>query len=562
MGFLRRIAVSGLCAAWLVACARDGDATSATPSSPPPLPSLSTPNVVVGATVGTAITVDATQGGRVFSDPAGSGMSYAVTLSGQTAGLTTSGGVIRGTPSAPGVTIVRIIGTDALGRSVSDQFAIVVFEAGLALPILPATPFRYADADVPLPPHFAAVVSGQSVVGGDNTPSGNAITNAGATLGRVLFFDPRLSANDRTSCGACHLPAISYSDATQFSVGFAGALTSRHAPALVNARFYRRGNFFWDERAATLEDQVLGPIQNAGEMGMTLDALEYKLTATTYYKSLFTAAFGTADITRARIAAALAQYVRAMVSGGSRYDRAFAANGIPDFTTVLTANEQAGEQLFRSAGCTACHVTLAQVSDSVHNTGLDAVATDSGAGNGAFKSPSLRNVGVRTKFMHDGRFSSLDEVVEFYNAGVQANPFLDARLKAPDGSPRRLGLSPAQKSSLVAFLKSLTDTAFLTAPRFANPFVAPVVAPPPAAAVTIQSNSFTPSTLTVGPGTVVAFTNLDNSRHSAQFDAAQIASTPIFTSGTQPVIMPAAAGTYTYHCAIHGQAMRGAVVVR
>jgi cytochrome c peroxidase len=330
----------------------------------------------------------------------------------------------------------------------------------------------------------------------------------------------------------------------------------------VNARFYRRGRFFWDERAATLEEQVLGPIQNAGEMGLTLDALEFKLTATAYYKARFTAAFGTADVTRARIAAALAQYVRAMVSGGSRYDRAFVANGIPDFSSVLTAEEQAGEQLFRSAGCAGCHVGIAQVAESVHNTGLDAVVTDTGAGNGAFKSPSLRNVGVRTKFMHDGRFSSLEEVVAFYDAGVQANPFLDAKLKAPDGSPRRLNLTVAQKSSLVAFLRTLTDSAFLTAPRFANPFVTPVVAPPPSAAVTIQSNSYTPATLTVGPSTVVAFTNLDNSRHSAQFDAPQIVSTPIFTSGTQVVAMPGAVGTYTYHCAIHGQAMRGAVVVR
>lgn len=131
----------------------------------------------------------------------------------------------------------------------------------------------------------------------------------------------------------------------QFSVGFAGALTTRHAPSLLNARFYQRGRFFWDERAATLEDQVLGPIQNPGAMGLRLDALEYKVAATSYCKSLFAAAIGTSDVTRSRIGAALAQYVRSMVSGNSRYDRAFAANGIPSFIGILTADEQAGEEI-------------------------------------------------------------------------------------------------------------------------------------------------------------------------------------------------------------------------
>ena len=292
----------------------------------------------------------------------------------------------------------------------------------------------------------------------------NPITNAGATLGRVLFFDPRLSANDRTSCGACHHQALGFSDAVRFSVGFAGALTTHHAPSLVSARFYQRGRFFWDERAATLEDQVLGPIQNPGEMGLRLDALEYKVAASAYYKSFFTAAFGTPDVTRTRIAAALAEYVRSMVSGNSRYDRAFAANGIPNFNGSLTAYEQAGEQVFRTTGCAACHTILARAADGVHITCLDAVVTDSGAGRETSMVPSLRNVGVRTTFMRDGRFTSLEQVVEFYDSGVQPNPFLDERLKERDGAPLRLNRSAIQKSQIVALLKTLTDSAFLTSP--------------------------------------------------------------------------------------------------
>ena len=137
-------------------------------------------------------------------------------------------------------------------------------------------------------------------------------------------------------------------------------------------------------------------------------------------------------------------------------------------------------------------------------------------------------------------------------------------LRASDGSPRRLRLTTVQKSSLVAFLGSLTDSTFLTAARFSNPFVTMTVGTPSAgtASVSIQANSYRPPSIAVQPGTVITYTNLDNSRHSAQFDNGQITSTPIFSTGSRTVTMPLAAGTYTYHCAIHGLAMSGVVVVR
>jgi len=125
------------------------------------------------------------------------------------------------------------------------------------------------------------------------------------------------------------------------------------------------------------------------------------------------------------------------------------------------------------AGCAPCHSTVAQISDNVHNTGLDATITDVGAGNGRFKSPSLRNVGVRTRFMHDGRFTTLQQVVEFYDSGVSANPGLDGRLRDTvpfQNQPKRLNLSQAQRDALVAFMHTLTDSTFLTAPKFASPF--------------------------------------------------------------------------------------------
>lgn len=560
-----RLAAALLCTAAATACS---DAPLDTPSAaaaPPPV--LASPNVAVGVTVGQPVSYDATKGGAAFAGAGGGGLSYGITFEGAANGLAASGANVVGQPLAPGVTWATITATDALGRTASDRFAVVAFAAGLDTPTLPAAPFHYADVFLPLSAHFRAAGGGPSVVATDNTPADNPITDAGAALGRVLFYDMRLSVNDGLSCGGCHSQFIGFADTPQRSVGFGGGLTGRHAPALANARFYRRGRFFWDERAATLEDQVLRPIQDGTEMGMTLGNLEAKIAATPYYPALFAAAFGSPQVTSDRVSRALAQYVRSLVSAGSRYDRAFAAAGTPNFAAVFTAQEIDGERLFRSTGCAACHTTVAQVSDATHNTGLDAVSADTGAGRGAFKAPSLRNVGVRPRFMHDGRFTSLAQVVDFYDAGVQPNPDLDARLRNPDGSPRRLNLTAAQKAALVAFMGTLTDSAFLASPRFANPFAPATVTPvapgtPAATIVTIQATAYHPATLTVARGTVVTWTNLDNSRHSVSFASAAVGATPIFTSDSQRLTMPATPGTYAYQCAVHGAQMSGTVIVQ
>jgi len=470
-----------LCTAATLAC----DDNPVGGPAPGAAPAVASPNLAVGVTAGQPVRYDATMGGRTFT-ASGGPLQYRVTFEGAANGLSASGATIVGQPLAPGVTWATIVAADALGRTASDRFAVVAFAPGLAMPSLPAAPYRYSDAAVPLPAHFRAIGgAGGSVAATDNTPADNPVTDAGAALGRVLFYDPRLSANDGLSCGGCHSPLIGFSDTPRLSVGFAGGLTGRHSPALVNARFYRRGRFFWDERAATLEAQVLGPIQDGTEMGMTLENLVAKISATPYYRPLFVSAFGSPAVNSDRVSRALAQYVRSLVSTDSRYDRAFAAGGPPNFAAVFTAQELEGERLFRASGCGACHTTVAQVSDSVHNIGLDAVSADTGAGRGAFKAPSLRNAAVRPRFMHDGRFTSLAQVVAFYDAGVQPNPDLDPRLRAPDGSPRRLRLTPAQRAAIVAFLGTLTDSTFLAAPRFADPFrPAPTASPSAAGATT------------------------------------------------------------------------------
>jgi len=234
---------------------------------------------------------------------------------------------------------------------------------------------------------------------------------------------------------------------------------------------------------------------------------------------------------------------------------------VANFASTLTPQEIDGERVFRQSGCGSCHTTLAQAGDAPHDNGLDAAPIDTGVGGGVFKTPSLRNVAVRPRFMHDGRFATLDEVVAFYDSGIQANPRLDSLLRAADGTPKRLGLTGAERDALVAFLGTLTDSSFLTAVRFSNPFAPGSITPPTGPTITMKNNTFSPTEVTVPAGAVVSFLNIDNEWHTATFDSPAIASTPRFTSGVKTVTMPMALGSYTYHCVVHGLAMSGAIIV-
>lgn len=345
--------------------------------------------------------------------------------------------------------------------------------AAPGVPALPSTSANYVGYAVTnLPNYFK---TGQ-LAAFNNTPVDNPITNAGATLGRVLFYDQRISHDNGTACASCHQQEFSFDDPNQKSEGFEGGLTGRHSTPLANAAYYDNGRAFWDERAASLEEQALMPIQDPVEMGTNLDQLRGELAATDFYPQLFQDAFGSSEITNDKISKALAQFVRSMASYQSKFDVALAAGppGSPGFNAALTPQEARGHQVFTTTGlCSQCHVSQAQIGTQPHNIGLDADnSADAGAGDGRFKTMSLRNVAVRERFMHDGRFTTLEEVIEFYNSGVQANPDLDFRLKDGNGDPRRLNLSEDDKAALVAFMETLTDTAFLTSDLFSNPFVA------------------------------------------------------------------------------------------
>jgi len=341
---------------------------------------------------------------------------------------------------------------------------------------LPATYYNYSNPD--LPAHFTQGQTARI----DNTPGNNPVTNEGATLGRVLFYDVKLSANNTISCASCHVQEAGFSDPDQFSTGFLGGLTGRNSMGLSNARYYDNGRFFWDERAATLEDQVLGPIQDQVEMGMNLDELVVKLQGEEYYQILFEDAFGDNEVTSDRVSLALSQFVRSMVSYESPYDAGLIAAGdedddFPNFSAL----ENRGKDLFFSGRtqCSNCHETNTFSGDQARNNGLDANLTDLGVGgvtgrnqdNGEFKTGSLRNIALTAPYMHDGRFQTLREVVEFYNTGIQASPELDNRLRGPGGNGvRRMNLSPQEVDALVAFMETLTDPSFIQDEKFSNPF--------------------------------------------------------------------------------------------
>ena len=355
---------------------------------------------------------------------------------------------------------------------------------------LPEVPYDYTSIDIPA--HLSTNVllgPGQNAAtDNDNTPTSNSTTNDGATLGRVLFYDKNLSANGTISCASCHIQANGFSDSAILSVGFEGGTTRRHSMSLINARWYDRGRFFWDERAETLEDQVLMPFQDEVEMGMTLEEVVAAVQDQSFYPELFSNAFGDEVINTDRISKALAQFIRSIVSVESKYDVGRASVNIPtaDFPN-FTASENNGKRLFflpKSQGglsCVGCHSTEAFINPDAGatNNGLDAESiTDLGvfeaisnpAFLGTFKVPSLKNIELSAPYMHDGRFATLEEVVEHYNSGVQDHPNLNESLKDLNGMPQRLNLTEQEKTDVVNFLKTLTDNNLTNDIKFSDPF--------------------------------------------------------------------------------------------
>lgn len=332
----------------------------------------------------------------------------------------------------------------------------------------------------------------------DNTGS-NYITNAGATLGRVLFYDKQLSVNNTVSCASCHKQEFAFSDTAVASQGVNG-LTGRHSMRLVNARFGRETKFFWDERAATLEDQTTRPIQDHNEMGYSgqngdpsINDLIAKLSALDYYKELFKFVYGSEEITEAKMQQALAQFVRSIQSFDTKYDlgRAAAGSDTADFSN-FTAQENTGKRLFLNPprfdanseriagglGCNGCH--NAPEFDIDPNSKSNGIGGSLAGGPDPTntRAPSLRNLTnaageVNGPMMHTAVITDLQAAIGHYGNLTNAaanNTNLDPRLKPNGSSGQQLHLNAMEINSMIAFLKTLSGSDVYTNAKWSNPF--------------------------------------------------------------------------------------------
>jgi cytochrome c peroxidase len=400
--------------------------------------------------------------------------------------------------------------------------------------VLPDVPYDYAPLAAPgLAAHFSLPgrngiimrgCCGGPAPGPSTPPPPPDRTNELATLGRVLFHDPLLSRNQTRSCASCHQQARAFADGQAHSRGFGGHPTRRNSMSIANLGLHDHG-FFWDARAETLEQMVVMPIKDPIEMGMDLPGVLERLQAEPGYAELFAHAFGDPKIDEQRLAEALAQFVRSIVSLRSRYDEGLAATGdvdkdFPNFTAAENHGKRLffGEPTARERSCAGCHVDnwhnccgmeitpVSLQSDVCRNNGLDVgrPTDDPGLGRvtgkaedrGKFRAPSLRNVELTGPYMHDGRFQTLEQVVQFYSNRVLAHPNLDQVLRNDAGKqgwgqaagtpapvdltmgaaqPQRLGvpMSSRERADLVSFLKTLTDWELVRDPRFSDPFVRP-----------------------------------------------------------------------------------------
>jgi cytochrome c peroxidase len=260
-------------------------------------------------------------------------------------------------------------------------------------------------------------------------PDANPLTPAKIALGRKLFFDKHLSRDGTLSCASCHDPELSFSDGRKVARGINGQDGTRNAPAIINRGYGR--TFFWDGRAKSLEQQVLEPILNPKELGMTEALVESR----THLKI-------------GEVTGALASYVRTIRSGDSRFDRYAAGN-----QRALSDMEKAGLAVFRGkARCTTCHAGPNFTDENFHNTGIawrNGELADLGSGDGKFKVPTLREVARTAPYMHDGSLKTLEDVIDYYDRGGNPNPSLD-------GDLHPLHFNPDEKSALVQFLRSLS----------------------------------------------------------------------------------------------------------
>ncbi|WP_436516018.1 cytochrome-c peroxidase [Ekhidna sp. To15] len=365
--------------------------------------------------------------------------------------------------------------------TISDQDAILEqFNGDIDLNELP----NYANQAVP------------AYISKDNT-SGNPITDRGAILGRILFYDKNLSSDNSIACASCHQQAFAFGDGDLASTGVNGT-TGRHSMRLINARFAEEANFFWDERAGSLEEQTTQPIQDHIEMGFSghngdddINSLFDRLESIEHYNELFTSVYGDEQVTEQRMQNALSQFIRSIQSFDSKYDegRALSGNNNENFSN-FTAEENEGKELFMrrpnfnnngvriggGLGCNACHrAPEFDIDPGSRNNGIIAsLSNPDELDIEVTRSPSLRdlfnNAGeANGPMMHTGFTEDIDEVLEHYNNISESGNGLDRRLN-PNGNPQNLAMTESEKEAVVAFLMTLSGSDVYSNLKWGNPF--------------------------------------------------------------------------------------------
>ena len=311
--------------------------------------------------------------------------------------------------------------------------------------------------------------------------STNPVTKEGVDLGRHLFYDPILSYDSTLSCAGCHRQEVAFSDAPNlFSKGSNGSPVKRNSLPLFNLAWYP--SLFWDGKAVSIEDQVFHPVRRKDEMNLKWKVAENRIAQSDFYKEKFKAAFGDQTIDSNLIAKAIAQFERTLISHNSKYDMVLKGKA------YFTEDEYQGFVLMNDqtkGDCLHCHTTDADPLGTTlkfSNNGLDSIKdpykyVDKGLGEvtgkvtdfGKFKIPSLRNVAITPPYMHDGRFYTLREVLDFYSTGVNVSVNIDSKMGFAHGGGTHL--SSEEKKQIIAFLKTLTDSVFITNPAFSNPFL-------------------------------------------------------------------------------------------
>ncbi|TNV71674.1 hypothetical protein FGO68_gene11061 [Halteria grandinella] len=314
-----------------------------------------------------------------------------------------------------------------------------------------------------------------------NTSAGNPLSKQGVFLGRMLFYEPKLSSNNRVSCASCHQQKLAFTDGQTFSTGVGNKTTSRNSMSLTNLLWVR--SFFWDGRSASLEAQGKEPITHPDEMGESLDNVARKLQQSRLYPPIFKKVFGTDSITGDRIVKAIAQFERTLISADSNYDRYLQGNYTPTEEELsgisLFFNNPSPEKGIRGANCGHCHAGPKMFADLFHNNGLDSIPKDTGRemftglpnDKGRFRAVSLRNIALTSPYMHDGRFKTLEEVLDHYSEHIRQSATLSPFLQgiSNDVGGKTIHLSNSEKHDIITFLKMLTDSNFIKDTRFSNP---------------------------------------------------------------------------------------------